>query len=342
MSGRAKIESVETLRDVKAMIAQFVESATLALVGVDADIARVKQWLNSERPAYWKRRIRELEDTIESVKAEIRRKEIVAGKDPVSVVDERRKLARAKARLDEAQRRADATRRWGPAWERESMLYKSVCAPLSHTLQADLPRAVSRLDQLSRSLEEYLQLTAPGSESTVAKGDPRPETAARDKPAESSARPGLSRDYRELRAHVPAASVRAVREDRKLVRLEWAAGEPDAKDRESLPRLGISSGPPGAHDTITVAWRATSEPSVFFARVLPASNHDSGWYLGPTEGPEVAGGFRVCPIRELLEQLPGLTEILSLGLGTLVVLTRGTIKTVLDASDREHWTIPTE
>src|ERR1043165_8817350 len=103
MPGQAKIDSIETLREAKAALAKFAEEAGLALLAVDADIARVKQWLNSDRPLFWKRRVRELQDKIEAAKAAIRRKEIVAGNDPVSVVDERKQLACAKSRLEEAQ-----------------------------------------------------------------------------------------------------------------------------------------------------------------------------------------------------------------------------------------------
>lgn len=333
MSGSARIQDVEALAQTRAMLAKFAEEASLTLVSVDADIARFTQWLTLDRPMYWKRRVRELEDVVEAAKAEIRRKQIVAAPEPASVVDERKRLNRAKAKLEDALKRQEAVRRWAPAWEREAMLYKGGCAPLTQAIYGEIPRAITRLSRMTEKLEEYLRLSAHA-----------PEVAAR--PAEADDGDAGSGswwaefagpDYRGLRSHVPEERDRAVPSEMALSQLEWSAGQPSDDDAGALRQLGLTGEPPAPEATMAVSWRAVKEQSIFAVRVAPATSGDSGWYIGPVEQPGATGGVRVCRVGEFTAQLPAMSAVLGLGRGALVVVTRGVIKAVLDAQDRDVW-----
>lgn len=159
--GSARLQSIDTLKDVKAAVADFADAVKRTLTGVDADVARVGQWLNQDRPAYWKARVRRCEDEIAKAHADIMRKKLIAAPEPASVVEEQKALDAAKRRLAHAQRKLDNVRKWGPVWDREAMLYKTACRGLTETIHRDMPAAAARLDHLMVSLEEYLRVAVP-------------------------------------------------------------------------------------------------------------------------------------------------------------------------------------
>jgi hypothetical protein len=72
-------------------------------------------------------------------------------------------LRRAQARLQEAEEKLLAVRRWGMVLEREVEDYQGPSQQLSNLLEADLTMAVAHLDQLITSLEAYLSLAAPAT-----------------------------------------------------------------------------------------------------------------------------------------------------------------------------------
>lgn len=343
MGESARIQSVEVLRDVKAALQDFVKEAALCITSVDADVQRVGQWLTLDRPAYWKHEVRKREELVEAAKAEIRRKELAAFPNPADTVLERKALKRAKERLELAMEKRERVRKWAPAWEREGSIFKGGCAPLNEVLHREIPQAIARLDRMMESLEEYFRLQAPATDPAVQGQAPASggETMARNAGAlEEAALAHPGDRYGPLRHIVPTQEERVLEAEYEMPRLEWTAGAPSASDVAALGKMDLAGDMPGPEETIAVSWRATREECVYLVRlprVLGGSSRDSGWYAGPVERPETIGGTRVCTVGEILEQVPGLAPVLSFREGTLVVLHRGIIKTVLDADNNDVW-----
>jgi hypothetical protein len=166
--GSARLQSLDTLKDVKAAVMEFAEAVNRTLTGVDADVGRVGQWLNQDRPAHWKARVRRCEDEVAKAQADIMRKKLIAAPEPASVVEEQKALDAAKRRLAHAQRKLDNVRKWAPVWDREAMLYKTACRGLTEAVHRDMPAAAARLDHLMASLEEYMRVAVPRTEGEAA------------------------------------------------------------------------------------------------------------------------------------------------------------------------------
>lgn len=164
MSDQARIHNFRALTDAKAALMKFADEATAALASMDADVHRVSGWLSLDRPAHWKAEIRRREDEVNKARGEIERKRLVRAPEPASVVDERKAWERAKARLAQAQQRAEAVRRWRPRWERDAMIYKGSCQALSEVINRDIPLACARLDKMLASLEAYSRMAPPTAE----------------------------------------------------------------------------------------------------------------------------------------------------------------------------------
>jgi hypothetical protein len=178
---RARVQFLPVLKDVKAAMVEFADEVNQALATVDAEIGRISQWLSQERPAYWKAEIRRREGALNKAKAEVARKRLISAPEPASVALEQRAVDRAKRRLEEAQKRMDAVRRWAPVWDRQALMYKTACHGISESVHADTPRALARLERMLQSLEEYTQLAAPtgdGPSNAGAEGDAPPAAEA--------------------------------------------------------------------------------------------------------------------------------------------------------------------
>lgn len=343
MAESARIQSIDVIRDVKAALLDFAKEAGLCLTSVDADVQRVGQWLTLERPAYWKHEVRKREEAVEAAKAEIRRKEFAAYPNPADTVLERKALKRQKERLERAVLKQDRVRKWAPAWEREGTIFKGGCAPLNEVLHREIPQAIARLDKMAESLEEYFRMQAPPTEGLTG-------TAAATQDAESMARGKEAREeaalahpgdrYGSLRAFVPMPEERVLHAEFEMPRMQWQAGSPSPDDTEALSRMDLCGEMPSMDETVAVSWRATREDHVFLVRlpkVIGGSSRDTGWYIGPVERPETIGGTRVCTVGELLGQVEGLAVLLRFREGTLAVLHRGIVKTVLNADDHDVW-----
>lgn len=161
MSKQARIHSIETLKDVKAAVAEFCESVAQTLASVDADINRITQWLHQDRPAYWKREVRKREEDVAHAQSAIMRKRIISAPEPASIVEEQKVLNKARERLGAAQKKLEAVRRWGPIWEREALLYKTTCRGLAETIHRDMPAAAARLESMMNSLDAYMRVAVP-------------------------------------------------------------------------------------------------------------------------------------------------------------------------------------
>lgn len=164
MAESARVLSTDALKGAKAALAEFAEDVAATLAGVDSDIARVSHWISHDRLAHWKREHRRREDGAAHARSEIMRKQIIAAPEPASVVDERRAYERAKRRVEEADRKLAAVRRWAPVWEREALLYKGSCQPLAEAIHRDVPIAMARLERMLSSLEAYGRLAPPRAE----------------------------------------------------------------------------------------------------------------------------------------------------------------------------------
>lgn len=183
MSESARILATESMAEARAALAEYAESVERILAGVDADIQRVTQWLQQDRPAHWKHQVRAREDDVLKAKALIARKELTTAPGPADTVVERKALDRAKRRLDDARLRQEATRRWAPVFEREAMAYKGAAQQLRAMVSGQIPVGLARISRMMESVEQYLSIAPPT-------GDPdAPPPQVADPPADETGEP---------------------------------------------------------------------------------------------------------------------------------------------------------
>lgn len=159
MNAGAGVTSLAVLREWYAALAEFGTDAQNALTSVALSLQRAGDWLG-EQQQHWRRQIRECEDEVTQAKAELVSREYINfdGNHPDTTVQEEN-LRLAKGRLQFAEERLEAVRRWMKQLPLEIRdTYDGPSRHLAFFLEGDLPRGLALLTRQLTALEQYVNL----------------------------------------------------------------------------------------------------------------------------------------------------------------------------------------
>ena len=173
MSNPARVESIEALKMFRRAIIKFAEAAAVALGDAESEMQRRLNWLENEQDSHWQGQIRKRQEEVSKCRDAVRQKKIFkdfAGRTP-SADQEEKALRLAMARLEEAERKLAAVRKYAKKLPREIEVYKGSVQRFATTVQSDLPTAAGKLDAMIRKLEEYAALGPAAVASTTIGAD---------------------------------------------------------------------------------------------------------------------------------------------------------------------------
>jgi hypothetical protein len=161
MSDSAQVSSIDALKQFRAKLCEFGVDSLDALAAVELEIRHRQDWL-SQRLKYWETQIRERGEDVARAKASLvqHRWGSKDGKG-VGTTEVEMELKKAKRRLEEAEAKAEITRRWQRDLPRAVHEYEGPARRLLGYLEADLKQVLAMLDRMISSLEAYVALTAP-------------------------------------------------------------------------------------------------------------------------------------------------------------------------------------
>ena len=204
MSNGARVYSLESLKEFETALLKFAYTVSASLEEADSEVQRTLLWLNLEQDRYWKSQLRVRNEAYMQAKQVLKRKEYL-DKSPLgsnsSYLDERKAIALAKMRYEQAQTKYKNVKHWIIKLEEEAMTFKAAANNLMTLVDLDLPQARAQIDSMVTALERYLEINPPSevapniadsenypfldqAEEAVTRGEP-PNSAA--KPDESSA-----------------------------------------------------------------------------------------------------------------------------------------------------------
>jgi hypothetical protein len=156
MSGSAHVQSSEAIESVKAALAFFKDQVDQALSTNDIEMRRVLDWLEHDRPRYWKTRVRNANDAVTAAKAALTRCLMYPINDErPSCYEERAELQKADAQRVYCEEKAERLRHWICEVQHELFEYEGRISQLVELVEADVPAAMGVLDRLVNRLEEY-------------------------------------------------------------------------------------------------------------------------------------------------------------------------------------------
>ena len=154
----AHVQSVATLVEFRAAIAQFRSEGQDALESLALDVRRASDWLADQRK-HWEKAVRETHDEVVRAKSELSRRQTVPAGDRVPDTSQQEEdLARAKAKLKYAEEKVERCRRWVGMLGQAVEDYSGPVRRLGLRVEIDLPKAGTTLERLIQKVEAYLAL----------------------------------------------------------------------------------------------------------------------------------------------------------------------------------------
>ncbi|NOY28706.1 MAG: hypothetical protein GXP28_00600 [Planctomycetes bacterium] len=171
MSGPAQVQSVEAIEIFRGALAQFEQRAQDALELLSGELRRALDWLEHERPSYWKEQNRIAGDEIHQAKRDLQRCLAfpVADERP-SCREERAILKRSQVRLEQCREKSERVRYWKRQLHHELLEYEGRIGSLQRLLEIELPAARAKLQQIVRRLDAY-QIERPPAPTAPVEGE---------------------------------------------------------------------------------------------------------------------------------------------------------------------------
>jgi hypothetical protein len=156
MSTPAKVHSSEAIEAMRLALMSFAAQIGDALTELSAEMRRMQEWLEHDRPRHWKGQIRKAGDIAHEAQQALHRCLMfpIASERP-SCYEERTALKKAKARLEYCQDKEDKVRRWQQTMRHEMFEYEGRISQLVRLVEAEVPQAIGVLNKILRNLEEY-------------------------------------------------------------------------------------------------------------------------------------------------------------------------------------------
>lgn len=164
----ANVHSIDALRDVRAALIRFQERAETALGELRQKIDRTVDWLELDRPNYWKEQERRAYDQVATARVayETCRLRTTGGRRS-DCIEEKKALERAKARMEYVRQKQEVVRKWMVQAGREANEYRSRTSTFQRAIENDLPVMIAQVGRMIEAIEAYAELNTgqPGDSS---------------------------------------------------------------------------------------------------------------------------------------------------------------------------------
>lgn len=152
----AKVRSFEAVQCVRDELARFGHRATDGLDELSGEVRRVIDWVEHDRPAYWRMRAAKAHDAVTEAKGALMRCLMYPLNDETpSCAEERAALKKAQAFLVHCRQKQELVREWAHKLRHELHEYQGRMARMKSLVEIENPQAIALLDRTVASLERY-------------------------------------------------------------------------------------------------------------------------------------------------------------------------------------------
>ncbi len=179
MPERARVTSLEAIEGFRAKLIIYRDKAGRVLDEVSDDVIRARVWLESERPAHWQNKIRRLTRELEQRQQELFSAQLSGLRD--SSYAQQAAVQKARRAIREAEDKLKTTQQWHRQYDQRVEPLGRQVEKLRHSLGHDLGQAVAWLNEMTKTLGEYAEITsgpAPTAGERAGENPPSPEGAA--------------------------------------------------------------------------------------------------------------------------------------------------------------------
>jgi exonuclease VII large subunit len=157
----ANVHSLDAIEAVRRAMQLFDEQVADALTELGAEMRRMLDWLEHDRPRHWRSQVRKAHDEVHDAQQALHRCLMfpIADERP-SCYEERMDLKKAQARLAYCQEKEHRVRHWQRTVQHELFEYEGRISQLVRLVEVDMPQSLAVLTKIVRHIEDYQSLRA--------------------------------------------------------------------------------------------------------------------------------------------------------------------------------------
>lgn len=157
MAESANITSVEAVTHYRTVLRAQQERASEVLATYIRELQRVVEWFEHDLTLLWKQELRKRYEKVSAARTtyETCKLRTVAGQRS-ACFEEKKEYERAKHRLQDAERKVEAVKRWRINYAQEAEECRGRLGKFQYVLDQDVERAIALLERTVISLENYL------------------------------------------------------------------------------------------------------------------------------------------------------------------------------------------
>ena len=161
----ANVRDVTTLEKAQWALAAYREEIQQGLIEAQAEVARFTNWLEQQRPQELAAQMQRTKRELENAKADLTRAEMMQSNMGTSADTERKRVQRAKKKIDDLLRQREALKRWSHRLQQERSLFTAATSQLAFRVDSVFPSLEADLKNRRDALAAYLATLAPKSTS---------------------------------------------------------------------------------------------------------------------------------------------------------------------------------
>jgi hypothetical protein len=171
----ANVRSVSSIEDFRGSLGRFQEEAAGTISSLRQEVNRFLDYIEHDRPAFWRQEMRKAFDEVAKARSELNRKQIVtvAG-HKAECIEEKQALERAKRRLEMAQQKIEICRQWNTKAHDAADEYNASLGRLDQYLGNEVPKMFALLERILVTLEAYTSTAPPAAEASAGDSAARP------------------------------------------------------------------------------------------------------------------------------------------------------------------------
>lgn len=152
------VTSIEALESLKSTLRKFDDEAISSLQAISLTLQKAIDWVELDRPAYWKTQTKVAFDRVAAARTELSTCQMrtVAGRHP-SCIEEKVALDKAKRRLQFCQEQVERVKKWAVKVRHESDEFRGRLAALQKCLDSEVPAMADMLGRSITALTAYVE-----------------------------------------------------------------------------------------------------------------------------------------------------------------------------------------
>jgi hypothetical protein len=180
MARSAKLISIDAVRELAVAVRLFAADIIAAVDELDSNVHRAVEWIEYDRPDYWKHEVRRAWERVGEARADLEKAltyRKVAGHTP-DCRQERLILEKAKSHAESSEQVHRSLPQWEHRIDHAVRELTGARSLVMDWLRGDLPKALAALEQMGLALEAYAAASGPATAEPVSPAPPVPAASA--------------------------------------------------------------------------------------------------------------------------------------------------------------------